>query len=447
MKVARQLRSCPRTALTVVLTAALAFGLTSQAQAVNLTASDTQPQVIFDDTSGAGFPATHWSLIANDTAQTSSGGLNRFMLRDTTLGRTPFTVSGGAPDNSLFVAPTGRVGLRTANPVLDFHIATTNTPGIRLEQTSAGGFTAETWDVAGNEANFFIRDVTNGSRLPFRIRPGAPTSAIDIAANGNVGVGLSGAEQPLQIRRNDGSARMLIEERNGIADPTLLPMDLAAGDLALLDLSGRTSAFARFANTEGGHQWLAGAAQGGNFTIGNGSPATTRLTIGRGGELSSTGVVSQLAVAASRSNINPAANTQLLNQLRGLPISTWTNSADPNALTHIGPEAPDFLAQFGFGDAQQVAPGDMAGVALAATKAVDSNLTALDGRVTAVEAAVGSSDAGQRIAALEATVDGLEADVAAADRKATTAGKRAKKAQKAAKKALKKLKKLGKKKK
>jgi hypothetical protein len=61
----------------------------------------------------------------------------------------------------------------------------TNTPGVRFAQ-SGGPFGTQTWDVAGNEANFFIRDTTNGSTLPFRIRPGAPTSSIDISANGNV---------------------------------------------------------------------------------------------------------------------------------------------------------------------------------------------------------------------------------------------------------------------
>ena len=61
----------------------------------------------------------------------------------------------------------------------------TNTPGIRLFQTG-GSFGTQTWDVAGNEANFFVRDTTNGSKLPFRIRPGAPTSSIDIGADGNV---------------------------------------------------------------------------------------------------------------------------------------------------------------------------------------------------------------------------------------------------------------------
>jgi hypothetical protein len=61
----------------------------------------------------------------------------------------------------------------------------TDTPGIRLAQ-AGGSFGTQTWDVAGNEANFFVRDTTNGSTLPFRIRPGAPTSSIDVGANGNI---------------------------------------------------------------------------------------------------------------------------------------------------------------------------------------------------------------------------------------------------------------------
>jgi hypothetical protein len=60
-----------------------------------------------------------------------------------------------------------------------------DTPGINLVQTGRS-FAAQTWDVAGNEANFFVRDVTGGNRLPFRIRPGAPTSSLEIAATGDV---------------------------------------------------------------------------------------------------------------------------------------------------------------------------------------------------------------------------------------------------------------------
>src|SRR5258705_5929718 len=70
---------------------------------------------------------------------------------------------------------------------------------MRYEQNSGGGFTAQTWAVAGNEANFFVRDVTSGSRLPFRIRPGAPTSSIDISATGDVGIGTASPAKKLHI--------------------------------------------------------------------------------------------------------------------------------------------------------------------------------------------------------------------------------------------------------
>jgi hypothetical protein len=148
---------------------------------------ENSTRIKFDDTStSAGFPANDWQLTANDSA---SGGSNKFSIEDITGSKVPFTVEAGAPTNSIFVDATGRLGLRTSTPVLDIHASTSNTPAFRMEQNNSGGFTAQTWDIAGNEANFFIRDVTSGSRLPFRIRPGAPTSSIDISAAGNIGIG------------------------------------------------------------------------------------------------------------------------------------------------------------------------------------------------------------------------------------------------------------------
>jgi hypothetical protein len=149
-----------------------------------------------DTSSGAGFPSTDWTLEANDQA---SGGQNRFSIVDVTDATTPFTIRGLAPTNSIFVASNGKVGFRTASPLLDLHVTTGDTPALRFEQTNTSGFTAQTWDVAGNEANFFVRDLTGGSRLPFRIRPGAPTSSVDIAASGNVGIGTASPEVKLHV--------------------------------------------------------------------------------------------------------------------------------------------------------------------------------------------------------------------------------------------------------
>jgi len=192
---------------------------------------ENNTRIQFDDTStSAGFASNNWQIRANSSA---SGGGNflAFVDQGTTgnseTGTIVFEVDAGAPANSLRVSSVGNIGVGTATPVLDIHVNTTDTPAMRLEQNNSGGFTAQTWDVAGNEANFFVRDVTSGSRLPFRIRPGAPTSSIDIAANGFVGIGtaspslvggsstqiieISGTSNPgLAIRNTTGSRQYLM---------------------------------------------------------------------------------------------------------------------------------------------------------------------------------------------------------------------------------------------
>jgi endosialidase-like protein len=162
----------------------------------------------FEDTSAAGFPLNNWQIRANSSG---AGGASFLAFVDqgaagnSETGTIVFEVDAGAPANALKVSSTGKVGLRTATPVLDVHITSSDTPAHRLEQTNAGGFTAQTWDIAGNEANFFVRDVTSGSRLPFRIRPGAPTSSVDISANGNVGVGTASPRTRLDVKEAEDS--------------------------------------------------------------------------------------------------------------------------------------------------------------------------------------------------------------------------------------------------
>lgn len=163
---------------------------------------ENNTRIKFEDTSTGSFPTNDWQLTANDSA---SGGASKFSIEDVTGVKVPFTITAGASTNSIFVDSTGRVGFRTSTPVLDLHVATSNTPAMRLEQNNSGGFTAQTWDIAGNEANFFVRDVTGGSRLPFRIRPGAPTSSIDISAAGDVGVGTASPADRLDVRCDTAS--------------------------------------------------------------------------------------------------------------------------------------------------------------------------------------------------------------------------------------------------
>jgi hypothetical protein len=173
---------------------------------------ENNTRIGFVDTSTGAFPSNDWMIEANSNLSGAASYLG-FVDQGATGGESGpesgtliFQVTAGAPASSLLVDSSGRLGLRTATPVLDVHLNTSNTPALRLDQNNSGGFTAQVWDVAGNEANFFVRDVSGGSRLPFRIRPGAPTSSIDISAEGKVGIGTASPVEKLEIK--DGDVRL-----------------------------------------------------------------------------------------------------------------------------------------------------------------------------------------------------------------------------------------------
>ncbi len=212
-------------------------------------------RIKFQDTSSsASFPTNDWQLTANDSA---NGGANKFSIDDIDGGRTPFTVEAGSPSHSLYVDDGGRVGFGTSTPSVELHVKDGDTPSLRLEQDGSSGFAPQTWDVAGNETNFFVRDVTNGSTLPFRIRPSAPTSAIDIGNDGDVGIGTaspgtlnsSGTNASLHVFRSDGEASIFVQETNSTASNTRVQLELAnngAAQFALYD--SNTEADWRFQN-------------------------------------------------------------------------------------------------------------------------------------------------------------------------------------------------------
>lgn len=301
---------------------------------------ENNTRIKFDDTSTGAFPANDWQLTANDSA---SGAANKFSIEDITGATVPFTIMAAAPSNSMFVDATGRVGFRTSTPVLDLHVNTSNTPALRLEQNNSGGFTAQTWDIAGNEANFFVRDVTGGSRLPLRIRPGAPTSAIDILAGG-VAINGSSASANLQIHDN-----------------------IAAGT---------PDASLRITNS--------------NYS----GTSNVRFEVDSDGNVTARGAITQLSSLHSKENFNPVDGRSVLERLAGIPIQTWNYIGQHAADQHMGPVAEDFHAAFGLGqDATRIALSDMAGVALAAVQELHQELQARDRQIAEQE---------QRLRALEA---------------------------------------------
>jgi hypothetical protein len=214
-------------------------------------------RIHFDDTSStAGFPNRDWRILANDQ---NSGGANKFAIEDSTGGLTPFTIEAGAVNNSLYVDTGARVGIGTATPVLNVHVNSSNTPAVRLEQNSSGGFTAQTWDLAGNEASFFIRDVTSGSRLPFRIQPGAASNSLTIEDDSDVGVGTLSPSKQLHVTRSNGTTGVLVQETSATLDNNRVLMEIVNNGRAQFRLRNTAEA--------AGLSWFVSAETGGNFGI------------------------------------------------------------------------------------------------------------------------------------------------------------------------------------
>ena len=153
--------------------------------------------ILFDDQSDPGsFPSHDWQLNANEN---TLSGRNAFFLSDVTAGTDPFWVEGDAPDNALYMASDGDVGLGTAAPLARLHIVSASTPAIRLEEADG---TPYAWEVAANANFWYIRDVT-ALAAPVGVEAGTPANTFVIRNTGRVGIGTSLPEAPLELESDE----------------------------------------------------------------------------------------------------------------------------------------------------------------------------------------------------------------------------------------------------
>lgn len=125
----------------------------------------THPNILFDET-GTGVPggATFdWALESNPS------DVDRFSIasNDGTTILTPFTLTGGAPDNSLFVAASGNLGLGTATPGAKLHLFdnTDVFTAIIMENSSTGGNAGATLHAVSNSASAFLQAQGSGRTI------------------------------------------------------------------------------------------------------------------------------------------------------------------------------------------------------------------------------------------------------------------------------------------
>ncbi len=362
----------------------------------SLRLKENNTRIGFVDTSATvGFPTNDWMIQANSGG---SGGASYLGFVDqgaaggesgADSGTLIFQVTAGAPANSLLVDSTGRIGLRTATPVLDIHANTSNTPALRLEQNSSGGFTAQTWDIAGNEANFFVRDVTGGSRLPFRIRPGAPTSSIDIAANGWVGINQSSPGGNFDI--HDGTATNDIFAGMGV--------NLVSGPAFNFGYAG--SSFGRSAGFFNVRPDASAVAPNpslrfmtanvqrmiitnlGNVGIGVTNPSNP-LQMASGAFVSAGGVWTNASSREFKDNIRSFDAGAALETLHGLEPVTYTYKAAPGE-AHVGFIAEDVPSILATPDRKGMSPMDVTAVLTRVVQEQQKTIEELRARVEELE--------------------------------------------------------------
>lgn len=348
---------------------------------------ENNTRIHFDDTStSTGFPNHNWQLTANDSA---SGGANKFSIEDLTAATVPFTITGSSPSNSIFVDSTGRLGLRTATPVLDIHVATGNTPAMRLEQNTSGGFTAQTWDIAGNEANFFVRDVTSGSRLPFRIRPGAPTSSIDIAASGFVGIGTASPTAKVHefaAATDDAQYTLGVDGVNGPA------LNIGYGGTSF----GRSSAFFNVrpdASAVAPNPSLRFLTlnvlrmiidNNGNIGLGGITAVTNPLQHSNGAFLSAGGTWTNASSREFKQDICDLESQEAMQALKNLVPVKFAYKVDP-AEHHVGFIAEDVPALVSTKDRKSLSPMDIVAVLTKVVQEQQNTIDELKARLDQIE--------------------------------------------------------------
>ena len=80
----------------------------------------------------------------------------------------------------------------------------------------------------------------------------------------------------------------------------------------------------------------------------------------------------------SKGELHPIDRADILSQVAGLDITSWSYRSDPSHARHLGPMAQDFRSTFGLGSSDEaIFLVDADGVALAAIQALNAELASL----------------------------------------------------------------------
>ena len=123
--------------------------------------NDTNPAIRAEDTSVGISSSNDWQITFNP------GATNQFSIEDITGGTTPFTLEAGAPNNSLFVDDSGKVGMGTSTPIAKLHLLASAggpTPRMMFENPDVTDTANQKWffDIKDNTGDFRISRLGSG---------------------------------------------------------------------------------------------------------------------------------------------------------------------------------------------------------------------------------------------------------------------------------------------
>ena len=304
---------------------------------------DFGPELWLLDTSNTGDPgAPQWRMRMTYPANHLE--LNYCVIDDITLGCTqgteitPLTIRNN----------TGRVGVGTS------------TPNSRLHVNSAYGEAAFRAQI--NDQTRLLVHQNGGVCVGITCIP--PSRGLHVYSGGNSGFGTTAPTAPIHVRRFDDTFEMLFLEQS---NPSVIQ------DRNMIQLDNNGGIRFQFDNNALGTSWRFQAATGNQdvFEIAKVGTGVIEMKVDANGNLTTAGTVNGASSRGVKNSIEPVDSNDILMRLRDLAVAEWTYNRDPDGLRHLGPMAEDFYSAFGLGvDDKHIAPSDLAGVALAAAKAL-----------------------------------------------------------------------------
>jgi len=200
---------------------------------------------------------------------------------------------------------------------------------------------------------------------------------------GNVGVGTNTPAKKLDVQGSDSASlannntQVRVENNSGTTarrdmfslsnnGEVKFTMENSSSG-AIWDFSARSNGFNINLLGTGGQELLVSPA--GEFRVGPGGIAN--FTVQPDGDVLVGGSIVHSSSRTTKHDITPVDNDVILSKLAQLDLAEWTYNRDVDGDRHLSPMAEDFYATFGLGpDNKHVSPSDLAGVALAAAKAL-----------------------------------------------------------------------------